>query len=247
MQTRFRNAGRTVPVRNLFALFALVALVVGVAGCSSGEDQADQSEQPTPDAATLLEEAAQTTRDLQSVRLDLTVQGEIPELPIETLQGDLTNVPEVGATGTADIIMMGQRFEDVDFVVAEGNLFAALAAGDYIDFGPAADIYDVSAILNPDTGLANLLANFSDDATVEGRETINGVRTLHVTGTVTPEAVNAIAPQIGAEAPVPAGAWIRADGARDLVQAQLEPDSGTTVTMTLSEWNKPVTVVKPEV
>ena len=28
--------------------------------------------------------------------------------------------------------------------------------------GPASDIYDLSAILNPDTGLANVLANFSD-------------------------------------------------------------------------------------
>ena len=39
----------------------------------------------------------------------------------------------------------------------------------------------MSAILNPDTGLANVLANFTDPK-ADGRETINGVDTVRVTG-----------------------------------------------------------------
>ena len=71
-------------------------------------------------------------------------------------------------------------------MVAEGNLFAALTTGGaYQNFGPAADIYDVSAILNPDTGLANVLANFTD-AKADGRETLNGVETVRVTGPSAP-------------------------------------------------------------
>ena len=86
-----------------------------------------------------------------------------PGTPIETLEGDLTNSPAVAAQGKANLIFLGQKLADVGFVVAEGNLFAALTAGGaYQDFGPAADIYDVSAILNPDTGLGNVLANFTD-------------------------------------------------------------------------------------
>ncbi|MGV0834544.1 LppX_LprAFG lipoprotein [Mycolicibacterium thermoresistibile] len=246
MQTRSRHAGPKFAVRNLFALFALLALVVGLAGCSSGEEQTDQSDEPTPDAATLLEESTQTTRDLDSVHLKLAVQGEIAELPIETLEAGLTNVPEVGAQGIVTVMAFGQRLENVDFVVADGTLYAEIFSDDLVDLGPAADIYDVSAILNPDLGLANLLANFSEP-TVEGRETINGVSSVHISGTVTADAVNAIAPQIGATGPVPAGAWIREDGEHDLVQAQLEPNPGTTITMTLSDWNSPVTVTKPAV
>lgn len=246
MQTRFRYAGPNIAVRNLFALFALVALVVGLAGCSSSEEQADQSAEPTPDAATLLQESTQTTRELQSVHLNLTVQGEIAQLPIESLEADLTNVPEVAADGIVTVMAFGQRLENVDFVVADGTLYAQIFGDDLADLGPAADIYDVSAILNPDTGLANVLANFSD-AKVEGRETLNGVSSVHISGTVTADAVNAIAPQIGATGPVPAGAWIRADGDHDLVQAQLEASPGDTITMTLSDWNKPVTVTKPAV
>ena len=78
-------------------------------------------------------------------------------------------------------------------MVADGDLFGALTKGSFQDFGPAADIYDVSALLNPDTGLANVLANFSDPK-ADGRETINGVDTVRITGTVSADAVNKIAP-----------------------------------------------------
>ncbi|MDT5234287.1 MAG: lipoprotein LprG, partial [Mycobacterium sp.] len=110
----------------------------------------------------------------------------------------------------------------------------------------AADIYDASDILNPDTGLAIVLAIFSD-AKSDGRETINGVDAVRVTGTVTAEAVNKIVPQISATGPVPGTAWIREDGNHDLVQAKLEPTPGNTVTMTCTDWGKPVAVNKPAV
>jgi lipoprotein LprG len=222
------------------ALFASIALL---AGCSS---KSEDSSKALPDAATLLKDSSETTKAQTSVHLNLSVQGEIKELPIETLEGDLTNQPAVAAQGTANIIFLGQRLEGVDFVVADGNLFGAITKGSFQDFGPAADIYDVSVLLNPDTGLGNILANFSD-AKADGRETLNGVETLRVTGNVTPDAVNKIAPQIGATGPVPGIAWIREDGNHELVQAKLEPSPGNSITMTCTDWGKSVTVTKPTV
>ena len=172
-----------------------------------------------------------------------TVTGKIADLPIETLSGDLTNVPVVAAQGKASIIAFGQTFKDVDFVVADGDLYGALTPGSFTNFGPAADIYDVSKILNPDVGLANVLANFSDPK-AEGRETINGVDTVKITGTVTADAVNGLV-QIGATGPVPATAWIKEDGDHELIQAKLAPSEGNSVQMTLSDWGKSVTVTKP--
>ena len=172
------------------ALFAAIALV---AGCSSKPQ--DPAKAP-PDAASLLKQAAETTKSQSSMHLKLSVQGQIKELPIESLEGDLTNTPAVAAQGTANIVFLGQRLEGVDFVVADGTLYAALTKGSYQDLGPASDIYDVSAILNPDTGLANVLANFSDPK-ADGRENLNGVDTVRVTGTVSADAVNKIAPQLG--------------------------------------------------
>lgn len=229
------------------ALVTLVlALVVALtAGCSlisrfTGDEDTGG---PLPEPAPLLQQGAQATRNLSSVHLDIEVTGQIKELPIKTLSGELTNKPAVAAKGTANLIVAGSDAE-VDFVVIDGTLFAALTPNKWIDFGPAAEIYDVSAILNPDTGLANVLANFIDPKS-DGRETIDGVKTIRITGDVTLDAVNKIAPQLGATGPVAGTAWIREDGNHDLVRAKLQPTESNSLQMTLSNWDAPVTVTKP--
>jgi lipoprotein LprG len=228
----------------LLAIFAVLFTAIAlVAGCSS---KSQGSSKALPDAATLLKQSSETTKSQSSVHLRLAVQGQIKELPIESLEGDLTNTPAVGAQGSANLVFLGQRLEGVDFSVVDGTLYAALTKGSYQDLGPAADIYDVSAILNPDTGLGNVLANFSGPK-ADGRETLNGVDTVRVTGTVSADAVNKIAPPIAATGPIPGTAWIREDGNHELVQAKLETTPGNSITMTCSDWGKPVTVTKPAV
>lgn len=223
---------------------ALVTAIALLAGCSTSSEDSGKD---LPDAATLLQQSSETTKAQTSVHLLLTVQGEIKELPIESLEGDLTTTPAVAAEGSANLNFLGQKLEGVGFVVADGNLFATLTAGGaYQDFGPAVDIYDVSAILSPTAGLANVLSNFSDPK-ADGRETINGVETVRITGNVSADAVNRIAPQIGATGPVPGTAWVAEEGNHELMQAKLEPSSGNSVTMTMSDWGKPVTVTKPAV
>lgn len=213
-----------------------------VAGCSSSSEGSSES---LPDAATLLKESNTATRDLKSVHLQLTVEGEIQNFPLKTLTGDLTNVPAVAGQGNTKLAFQGSDV-DANFVVIDGTLYVALTGDSYIDMGPAADVYDIGAILDPDKGLANVLANFSDPKS-EGTETINGVDTVKVTGQVSADAVNKIAPPIKATGPVPGTAWIEKDGNHKLVQAKLEPSAGNSVQMTLSDWDKPVTVTKPAV
>jgi lipoprotein LprG len=197
------------------ALFAAAALI---AGCSSNSQDSSKA---LPDAATLLKQSSDTTKAQTSVHLKLSVQGQIQDLPIETLEGDLTNKPAVGGGGGgARRVMGGAR--------------------------PAADIYDVSALLNPDAGLGNILANFSDPK-ADGRENINGGDAVRITGTVSADAVNKIAPQLKVTGPVPGTAWIREDGNHELVQVKLETSPNTSITMTCSDWGKPVAVTKPAV
>lgn len=209
-------------------------------GCSS-----KASDAPLPDATTLLEQSAETTRNEQSVHLVLTVTGEIQELPISTLSGDLTNTPEVAAEGKADILFLGQKLSDVKFIVVDGILYGAVTAGGQMqDFGPAADIYDVSAILSPENGLANILASFTEGEAT-GRESISGSDAVKITGTVTADAVNKIAPQLKVTETVPSTAWIREDDTHQLAQVMLEPTPGNSITMTLTDWGKTVNVTKP--
>ncbi|KUI00632.1 LppX_LprAFG lipoprotein [Mycobacterium sp. IS-3022] len=230
-----------MPKRLMLIVATLAAAVAFLAGCSKSEESAKD----LPDAATLLQQSSQTTKNQTSAHMKLTMEGPSEKLPIEMLEGDLINAPVFAAEGKVNLLMMGQRLEGVEFKVVDGDLYASLTPGAGLsNFGPAAEIYDASLILNPETGVANVLANFSD-AKAEGRETINGVKTVRITGNVSADAVNKIAPQIGATGPVPGTAWIAEDGDHKLAQVKLQTDADTSITMTLSEWGKPVTVAKP--
>lgn len=213
-----------------------------MAGCSKGSST---SSEPLPEAPGLLQQSSQTTKGLKSAHLDIEVSGKIEGLPVKKLTGDLTNVPATAVSANSTITMGGSDV-DVNLVVFDNVLYVALTPNNWLDMGPAADIYDPSTILNPDNGLANLLANFTDPKS-DSAENINGVDTVKVTGNVTAEAVNKLLPDLKATGPIPGTAWIEKDGDHNLVQTQIDPTSGTSIKMTLSDWNKPVTVTKPPV
>lgn len=229
----------------LVAIFApLIAVVALVAGCTA---PSSPSSEETLDPATVLTESSETTKGQTSAHLKLAVEGQIAGLPVELIDADLTQTPAVAAKGTLDMMHLGQQLKGVEFVVSDGQLWAAIVpGGSPSNFGPASNIYDVAAILDPDVGLANVLANFSD-AKEDGRETVEGVDSVRITGNVSADAVNKIAPQIRATGPVPGTVWISEDDDRELTQARLEPSPGNSVTMTLSKWGEPVTVEKPAV
>jgi len=220
----------------LAALFAATALFLS--GCSSSKPT-----EVLPDASGLLQQAIPTTKALKSAHLDITITGTIPGLPIKKLSGDLTNVPSVAISGNSTITMGGSDI-DIQLVVLGGTLYAALTPNNWLDMGPAADVYDPSVILNPDNGLAHMLASFSDPKSAAS-ETINGVDTVRVDGKVSAEAVNKLIPQLKATAPLPASVWIQKDDPHHLVQAKLDQSDSDYVQLTLSDWDKPVTVTKP--
>jgi lipoprotein LprG len=229
--------------RRLWAFLAVLSLATAlIAGCSSGSKP---SGGPLPDANTLIKQSTDTTKNVKSAHLVLTVTGKVPGLPLKVLTGDLTTSPATAASGNTTLTLGGSDIQ-ADFVVVDGNLYATLTPNKWSDFGKASDIYDVSVILNPDTGLANALANFSN-AKAEGRETINGQTTIKISGNVTADAVNKIAPPFSASGPVPATVWIQETGDHQLVQANLQKSSGNAVQMTMSNWGEAVSVTKPPV
>jgi lipoprotein LprG len=227
------------PILAVLAALSIAAALVG--GCSSSK----QSAAPLPDAATLLSKSNLTTRNVKSVHLVLSVTGKIKGLPVKTLTGDLTTSPDTAAKGEADLTVLGSSV-DAQFVVNDGTLYAALTPGHWESFGPAAAIYDPSEILNPNTGLANVLTNISNPKS-ESRETINGQGTVKITGTASADAVNGLASQLKATQPLPATVWIQETGDHQLVQAKLDQSPGNSIQMTLSNWNAPVQVTTPPV
>jgi lipoprotein LprG len=234
--------GMQIPRRLSAVLASLSFATALIAGCSSSSQP---SGAPLPDATTLVKQSTDVTKNVKSAHLVLTVNGKIPGMPIKVLTGDLTTSPATAASGNATLTLGGSDIQ-ADFVVFDGDLYATLTPNKWSDFGKASDIYDVSVILNPDTGLANALTNLSG-AKAEGRETINGQSTIRISGNVSADAVNKIAPPFNASQPVPSTVWIQETGDHQLVQASLQKSSGNAVQMTMSNWGEAVNVTKPPV
>ena len=225
--------------RILSILTVMLAAALFTAGCSK------KASEPLPEAGGLVQQSIQSTKALKSAHLEISVIGKIEGLPVKTLTGDLNNVPSTAFKGNAKVTMGGADI-DAELVVLDGTLYAALTPNNWLDMGPAADVYDPSVILNPSTGLANMLGNLSETKS-EGFETIGGVPAVKITGKVAPDAVNKLIPQLKASGQLPATVWIEKDGPHQLVQAQVEQSAGNSVQLTLSDWDKPVTVTKPAV
>jgi lipoprotein LprG len=226
--------------RILAVLTAMLAAALFVSGCSS-----KKAAEPLPDAAGLIQQSITTTKALKSAHLEIAVTGKVEGLPLKTLSGDLTNVPATAVKASAKVVMGGSDI-DADLVVVDGTLFAALTPNNWLDMGPAAEVYDPSVILAPSTGLANMLANLTETK-ADSFDTVGGVPTVKITGQASADAVNKLIPRLKASGPLPATVWIEKDAPNQLVQAQLEQSAGNSVQLTLSEWDKPVTVTKPAV
>jgi lipoprotein LprG len=212
---------------------------------SSSPSSSQEADDPLPDAARLLKQSSAAAKDLKSVHLALSVVGRIEEMPVKTLEADLTNEPRTAAKGDAKITIMGVGV-GIKFVEVGRRLYVVLPGGEgWRDYGSASTVYDVAAMVNPDTGLANMLADFVDP-TVEARETVGGQDTIRVSGKVTADAVNKIFP-LDASKRLSSTVWIQERGDHQLVAAELKQNKDDSIQMVFSNWNAPVTVDKPAV
>ncbi|KXO94516.1 hypothetical protein AXK56_17890 [Tsukamurella pulmonis] len=236
-----RNSRHTV-LRLASTVVALLAVVGLLAACSKSDGE-KVNDAPLPEAKPLIDSSAKAARDLHDVQLDLSVEGTVPNLPVKSVSAYLTNDPKVSGQGDADVIFNGTAVK-AKFVVVDAHLWAQFGAGQsYQDMGLAADIYDASAILDPNKGIANLLASVRDPK-VEGREQIGGTEAIRVSGIIPGAALAGIVPkaELGDR---PLTFWVQEAAPNNLVRANVGFDTGT-LTVTLSDWGKKVTLLDPK-
>lgn len=227
-------------------LLVTLALTAAVAtACSSDDPPASGS---LPDGAGLLKDAAATTADVKTAHFTLTVNGEVPDLPVKSAEGDLTREGDAGgaAKGTVSMELLGDLF-DGEFVLVDNSLFIKGPTGGWTKL-PASmvrSLYDPAAILDPDRGIANVLASVRS-AKTEGTEDIDGVSTYRVTGTVTKDVVASLVP--GVDSDVDITFWVKQDGGHEPVKASVKmpQDGNPTVDVTLSDIDKQVSITAPE-
>ena len=247
MKLRFRTG--------VAATSALVAAAFVFSGCSSSDSGTKATKESGPtasaEASQLVSDAAEAMADVTGLHLNLTTEGKVPNLAVTRLDGGVSSDPQTVATGTATLIVGQKEITDTKFIYVDGHLYSDVGdpGGKFTDFGDGASIYDVSTILDPSTGLANVLTNLKDPK-VEGTEDVNGVATTRVTGTSSTDDIAKLAGSRLApkeEVTMPTTVWIASDGTNHPVKVQIVPVEGALVTLTMSEWGKQVEATKPPV
>ncbi|KXO96655.1 Antigen P27 (plasmid) [Tsukamurella tyrosinosolvens] len=236
-----RNSRHTA-LRLASTVVALLAVVGLLAACSKSDGE-KVNDAPLPDAKTLIDASSKAARELHDVQLDLSVEGTVPNLPVKSVSAYLTNQPKVSGQGDAEVTFNGTQVK-AKFVVVDAHLWAQFGAGQsYQDMGLASAIYDASAILDPNKGIANLISSVREPK-VEGREQIGGTEAVRISGIIPGTALAGIVPK-AALGDRPLTFWVQEAAPNNLVRANVGFDSGT-LTVTLSDWGKKVTLLDPK-
>ncbi|MEV4413927.1 LppX_LprAFG lipoprotein [Catellatospora sp. NPDC049609] len=230
--------------RTSHALAALAALALTLTGCTStADDPTDPADLPA--AQTLLVDGAKAMAEVKSAHFVIDVAGKISGVPLKRAEGDLTQ--EGSAQGTATVEQFGAAIE-AKFVIVGDKAWLQAGTGGYQQFPltAAAQVYDPSAILDPQRGVAKLLGTIKS-ATTQAKETVDGRETYKIQVEPDPTALAALVPGVGTG--VTGFLWLDATN-KQLVKGEFTvpakgSDPAGTVTVTFSKYNEPVTISAP--
>ena len=175
-----------------------------------------------------------------SAAFTLAIDGQLPSVIVQSAQGDLTAAGD--AQGTAKIVQFGQLVE-VDFVLSGGDLYIKGPTGGFskVPAALAGGIYDPSAILDPNRGVAKVLTSVTDP-TITGTDG----EAWQVSGTVPAAVASALVPGIAGD--VTALLTISMTTSQlTAAQFTLAGSDGkpATAKVELSNFNEPVSISPP--
>ena len=227
--------------RARLALLTLPALIVlGLTACSKSEDTTD-----LPDGSTLVSESANAMKSVNSTHILIEVDGAIGSLPIKRAEGDLER--DGDAKGNIQLVQLGTLIQ-LDFVFLGNDVYLKFPTGGWqkSSGGSALIPYDPSAILDPDRGVAKLLAT-ATNARTEGSESVNGRDSYRVAVTFDNTAASTLVP--GVPAGVTGQVWLDKQTKHLLKAVVRAPASGgnpeATITEHLTAIDTPVTISAP--
>jgi lipoprotein LprG len=235
-------------MRRTPALAGALALLLSVLVGCTGQESADRASASAaaqgtlPEADGFLKKAVSDTSTLKSARFSIITDGSATTLGISSADGVITR--EGDAKGTARLDQADTPME-LQFVVKGETLYVNGLTGGWqsVPLSAAASVYDPTAILDPQRGVAEILRTATGKT--EARETVNGVATYRIKATLSGKAVGTLVP--GVTQDVVATLWVDADGARQLLHKVSFPVPGQagTVTVTFSDFDAPVTISAP--
>lgn len=224
--------------RTLLALVTILA--VSLTGCT--KHQAKTADLPAGDQ--LMRQAATAMREVNTAHIVLTAEGTVADLPIRRADGDLTRAGE--AKGTIQMKQLGVLVE-FEFVVTGDKIYLKGPTGSWqaLPAALAASVYDPSAILDPDRGVATVLTTATNPKT-EAREEVDGHQTYRVAAAFATDAVKALVPGVGDG--LTGQVWLDTETTQvRRVKITIPSTSGDagTVDIVVSNINSPVTISAP--
>lgn len=217
----------------------LLALLTALLTACGGEGTKKDPPAALPDGATLLADSAEVMRTVTTTRVGIDVQGELPTLPIKAAKGQLTR--EGQAKGTATVEQLGQVIQ-LDFVITDDRLYLRGPTGGMREL-PASGVglvYDPSVILDPDRGVAEVLASGAA-AKTEAREQVGEVDSYRLQANFSGQSLSKLVP--GFTQDTTGQVWIASAGFH-LVQARF-PSSGGAVTFQFTDFDAPADITAP--
>jgi len=226
---------------------ALLTALVALTSCTDSKPQTTESPVASnlPAGDVLLQESATAMRDIKTAQFLITADGAVAGLKLRRAEGTLTK--EGSAKGTAQIEQDGNNVE-LTFVIVGDKIHIKGPTGGFqeLPLALAASVYDPSAILDPDRGIAKVLST-ATGATTEASEAVDGQEAWRVAATMNATDLVAIIP--GVSGTVPGKTWISNADKRLLKATFTLPDvadaKGGTVTVTFKEFDAPATISAP--
>ena len=219
---------------------ALAVALVLLSACTSTSSTATPTAAPAPTATEVLAKSSAAMAGVTSAKFTLAIDGELPTVIVQSAQGDLTAAGD--AQGTAKIVQFGQLVE-VEFVLVGGDLYIKGPTGGFgkVPAALAGGIYDPSAILDPERGVAKVLTSVTNPTI-----TSSDGGSWQVSGTVPAAVAAALVPGIASDV---AALLTISMATSELTAAQFTLDGSdgkpATAKVELSDFNETVSISPP--
>lgn len=223
-------------------IFALVLLLPGLlfAGACDGGGSGEPAKKADFDAAQTLRQAAQAMGSLKSVAFTVESEGKTPVI---VKGGDMKLLRGGDAEGTLTVEQQGQNVE-MKVVAVGDSIYLDAGTGGWrkLPKALAASMYDPSAVLDPQRGIAKLLTSATAPQ-AQAVEKVDGKQTNRVGATLPKAQVAGLIPGINAD--LAGQVWVnRADHRLVKVRGEFPQGQGAVV-ITFTEFDAPYKISAP--
>lgn len=223
-----------------FLVLVPVVLALLLSGACSGGGS-DEPAKADFDAAETLRRSAQAMGNLKSAAFTVESEGDTPVI---VKGGDLKLLRDGDAEGTLTVEQQGQNIEMKVVAVGE-SIYLDAGTGGWrrLPKAVAASMYDPSAVLDPERGIAKLLGSVREPEP-QAVEEVGGKETYRVGATLPWEQIAELIPGIGAD--LEGQVWVSRSDHRLVKVRGAFPEGKGAVVISFTEFDAPYDISAPK-